>query len=292
MRKSGQYPSESDPSSGAHRGRAGAELNDADPLRIVLPQSKQRLLGSDHAVGVSFSVVAEQAHGDPLRRGTNRPVVAGEILGVAKFAGLTRAAHQLLDLAALAGVEGRLAGVEFRIERHDCPVFPIDSISHNVRRLAPVRGLPWYTQAAGNACSPTPESTRSRCRVKRGRAKRLGSGPLVALVFLHQGLAQVEDGRGPQAHEDRRLTLAREIQGQRDEDREQGPAHVDPFATVHTLYLLEGSFGSLYPAANLANREKTASLPQAKAELRRKTHPRTPVDKGKDKGRSCPKPRP
>ena len=107
--------------------RTGAELNDVDPVRIVLLQSEQRLLGSDHAVGVIFSVVAEQAHGDPVRLGANRSVVAGEILGAANLAGLARAAHQLLDLAALAGVEGRLAGVEGRIERHDPPISPSDS---------------------------------------------------------------------------------------------------------------------------------------------------------------------
>src|SRR5215212_1396424 len=93
-------------------------------------------------------------------------------------------------------------------------------------------------QAAGCACSPTSENTCSRCRVNKGRAKRLGSGPLVSLVFVHQALAQVEDGRGPKPYEDRRLTLAREVQGQRDEDRDQGAAHVDPFATVHMLYPL------------------------------------------------------
>src|SRR5215208_6781818 len=103
------------------------KLNDADPVRIVLLERKQGLLGSDHAVGVIFSVVAEQAHGDPLRDGANRHVVAGEIVGVANFAGLTRAADQLLDLAALAGVEGWLVSVEGRIERHDSPIYLIDA---------------------------------------------------------------------------------------------------------------------------------------------------------------------
>src|SRR5215212_1742618 len=93
-------------------------------------------------------------------------------------------------------------------------------------------------QAARCACSPTSENTCSRCRMNKGRAERLGSGPLVSLVFVHQALAQVEDGRGPKPYEDRRLTLAREVQGQRDEDRDQGAAHVDPFATVHMLYPL------------------------------------------------------
>src|SRR5215217_1105401 len=115
-------------------------------------------------------------------------------------------------------------------------------------------------QAAGCACSPTSENTCSRCRVNKGRAKRLGSGPLVSLVFVHQALAQVEDGRGPKPYEDRRLTLAREVQGQRDEDGDQGTAHVDPFATVHMLYLLLSWLDALYPAANLANRERIASL--------------------------------
>ena len=96
--------------------RTGASLNDADPVRIVLLERKQRLLGSDYAVCVIFSVVAEQAHGDPVRLGANCPLVAGEILGVANFAGLACAAHQLLDLAALGGVEGRWVSVEGRIE--------------------------------------------------------------------------------------------------------------------------------------------------------------------------------
>jgi hypothetical protein len=113
------------------------ELNDADPVRVALLQSKQGLLGSDHALGVIFSVVAEQAHADPVGPGANRPVVAGEILGVANFAGLARAAHQLFDLTALAGIEGRLAGVEVRIERHRSPYFPT-TLRHNVRRFAPV----------------------------------------------------------------------------------------------------------------------------------------------------------
>src|SRR5215218_528419 len=110
-----------------YRHRTGGKLNDADPVRVVLLQSKQRLLGSNHAVGVIFSVVAEQAHGDPVGLGANCPVVAGEILGVANFAGLACAAHQLLDLAALAGVKGRLAGVEVQIERHDLLISPSDS---------------------------------------------------------------------------------------------------------------------------------------------------------------------
>jgi hypothetical protein len=96
--------------------RTGPALNDADPVRIVLLERKQRLLGSDHAVCVIFSVVAEQAHGDSIRPGANRHVVAGESVEVANFAGLARAAHQLLDLAALGGVEGRWVSVEGRIE--------------------------------------------------------------------------------------------------------------------------------------------------------------------------------
>ena len=104
--------------------RTGASLNDADRVRIVGVESKQRLLGSDHAVRVFFSVVAEQAHGDAVRHGANRPVVAGEIVGAANFAGLACTTHQLLDLAALAGVEVWLAGVELRIERHDPPISP------------------------------------------------------------------------------------------------------------------------------------------------------------------------
>ena len=43
--------------------RTGASLDDADPVRIVVVESKQGLLGPDHAVRVTFSVVAEQAHG-------------------------------------------------------------------------------------------------------------------------------------------------------------------------------------------------------------------------------------
>ena len=107
--------------------RTGVELNDADPVRIALLERKQSLLGSDYAVGVIFSVVAEQAHGDPVRHGANRSVVAGEILGAANLAGRACAAHQLLDLAALAGVEGRLAGVEVRSERHEIPLSAQDS---------------------------------------------------------------------------------------------------------------------------------------------------------------------
>jgi hypothetical protein len=102
-------------------------LNDADLVRIVFLERKQSLLGSDYAVCVIFSVVAEQAHGDPVRHGANRSVVAGEIVGAANLAGLACAAHQLLDLAALAGVEGRLAGVEVRSERHEIPLSAQDS---------------------------------------------------------------------------------------------------------------------------------------------------------------------
>jgi hypothetical protein len=112
-------------------------LNDADPVRFGLVERKQRLLGSDYAVCVIFSVVAEQAHGDPVRHGSNCPVVAGEILGVANFAGLACAAHQLLDLAALASVKGRLAGVEVRIERHDPLICPRLYATMG-RRCAPV----------------------------------------------------------------------------------------------------------------------------------------------------------
>ena len=115
--------------------RTGASLDDADPVRIVLIESKQGLLGPDHAVRVTFSVVAEQAHGDAVRHGANRPVVAGEIVGVANFAGFACAPHQLLDLAALAGVELRLAGVEVRIERHD----PLISLRPYATKGAPHR---------------------------------------------------------------------------------------------------------------------------------------------------------
>jgi hypothetical protein len=86
-------------------------LNDADLVRIVVLERKQSLLGSDYAVCVIFSVVAEQAHGDPVRHGANRSVVAGEILGAANLAGLACAAHQLLDLAALAGWLASRSGV-------------------------------------------------------------------------------------------------------------------------------------------------------------------------------------
>src|SRR5918998_3462695 len=108
------------------RGREAVEasLNNADSARVFVVESKQRLLSSDHAIRVIFSIVAEQTHGDPMRHGANRPVVAGEILGAANFAGLACAAHQLLDLAALASVELWLAGVELRIERHDPPISP------------------------------------------------------------------------------------------------------------------------------------------------------------------------
>jgi hypothetical protein len=117
--------------------RTGASLNDADPVRILVLERKQRLLGSDYAVRVIFSVVAEQAHGDPVRHGANRRVVAGEIVGVANFAARACTAHQLLDLAALASVEGRLAGVEVRIERHD-PLSSQETLRHNGRPCAPV----------------------------------------------------------------------------------------------------------------------------------------------------------
>src|SRR5215217_7879411 len=165
--------------------RTGASLNDADPVRVVLVERKQRLLGSHHAVGVSFSVVAEQAHGDPLRDGANRPVVAGEIVGVANFAGLTRAADQLLDLAALAGVEGWLVSVEGRIERHDSPIYLIDATPQRAAlctALSRSRGickLPRY------ACSSTSQNACYRCRENKGRSELLGAGPLVSLVFVH-----------------------------------------------------------------------------------------------------------
>jgi hypothetical protein len=70
--------------------RTEPALNDADPVRIVLVERKQRLRGSDYAAGVIFSVVADQAHGDSIRHGANRHVVAGEIVGVANCAGLAR----------------------------------------------------------------------------------------------------------------------------------------------------------------------------------------------------------
>src|SRR5215210_6986540 len=55
------------------------------------------------------------------------------------------------------------------------------------------------------------------------------------LVVLHEGLAEVEDGRGPKPHEDRRLALAGEVQRQRDQDGDERPAHVDTLSTVQGL---------------------------------------------------------
>ena len=118
------------------RGAVEASLNNADPARIFVVESKQRLLGSDQAIRVIFSIVAEQTHGDAMRQGANRPVVAGEILGAANFAGLACATHQLLDLAALASVELWLAGVELWIERHDTPICPTLCATMTCMRLS------------------------------------------------------------------------------------------------------------------------------------------------------------
>jgi hypothetical protein len=122
--------------------------------------AKQRLLCSDHAVGVIFSVVAEQAHEDPFRNGANCPVVAGEIVGVAHFAGLARAAHELLDLAALAGVEGWLVRVEGRIVRHDSPIYLRDSTPQQA------------------ALCTGPSSSRGICKLLNTRAAQLPRTPV------------------------------------------------------------------------------------------------------------------
>lgn len=140
--------------------RTGTSLNDADPVRIVLVERKQRLLGSDHAVGVIFSVVAEKAHGDPLRHGANRPVVAGEIFGIANFAGLARAVNQLLDLAALAGVEDLLVSVEGRIELR-APLFYL-------RDSTPQRA----------ALCAGPSSSRGICKLPDAHAAQLPRTPV------------------------------------------------------------------------------------------------------------------
>src|SRR5918994_5681281 len=54
-------------------------------------------------------------------------------------------------------------------------------------------------------------------------------------VLVQEALPQVQYRGGPESDEDRRLAPAREIQGQRDEDGDQGPTHVDSFAAVHEL---------------------------------------------------------
>src|SRR5829696_9460316 len=78
---------------------------------------------------------------------------------------------------------------------------------------------------------------------------------VVSLVFLQEALAQVEDGRGPQPYEDRRLAPARKVERKRDQDREEGPSDVDSLATVHMLYLPVRLFGILYPEVIFVNPE-------------------------------------
>ena len=54
---------------------------------------------------------------------------------------------------------------------------------------------------------PLPRTPRVN-REQEGGPERSSFGPTGTLIFVYEGLPQVEDGRGPQAYEDRRLTLA------------------------------------------------------------------------------------
>ena len=44
-------------------------------------------------------------------------------------------------------------------------------------------------------------------REQEGGPERSSFSPMVILIFVYESLPQVEDGRGPQAYEDRCLTL-------------------------------------------------------------------------------------
>ena len=72
------------------------------------------------------------------------------------------------------------------------------------------------------------------------------------LVVLHEGLAQVEDGRRPKPHEDRRLAPARVVECQRDQDGDERPADVDPLSAVQGLPPCCGFVG-VYSVADPAN---------------------------------------
>jgi hypothetical protein len=85
----------------------------------------------------------------------------------------------------LAGVEGRLAGVEVRSERHEIPLSAQDS---TLQRAARGTSLSPYRSICKLLDTPAPHLPRipvPRCRVNKGRAELLGSGPLVSLVFVH-----------------------------------------------------------------------------------------------------------
>src|SRR4028118_121163 len=93
-----------------------------------------------------------------------------------------------------------------------------------------------------------------------GAGAASGSGPSVTLVVFEQGLSQVQNRRRPKPHEDRRLTLAGEVQSQRDQDGDERTAHVESLATVHYLPPTRcGLSLGVYPAADGANRDAVAS---------------------------------
>ncbi len=83
----------------------------------------------------------------------------------------------------------------------------------------------------------------------------------MSLVILYDGLAEVEDGRRPKPHEDRRLAPAREVQRQRDQDGDERPAHVDSLATVQCLSPPPRVSVGVYPVADPANRLEVAAYP-------------------------------
>src|SRR5215208_240572 len=132
---------------------------------------------------------------------------------------------------------------------------------------------PRHAHAALLKRDATPAGERGRTFWKRRfyEVESINSAPPVrwaskllrrvkTLVFLQEALAQVEDGRRPKANEDRRLTPACGVERKRDQDRDECSSDVDSLATVHVVYLLLGVLDCLYPAAKLANLERTASL--------------------------------
>jgi hypothetical protein len=93
---------------------------------------------------------------------------------------------------------------------------------------------------------------------------------VVSLVFLHETLAQVEDGWSPKPYEDRRLAPARKVERKRDQDRDEGPSNVDSLVAVHMLYLPVRLFGILYPEVIFVNPEGNRIFaPYSNLELRR-----------------------
>src|SRR5918995_4029185 len=71
-------------------------------------------------------------------------------------------------------------------------------------------------------------------------------------VLVQEALPQVQYRGGPESDEDRRLAPAGEVQGQREDDGEQCPTHVDSFAAVHELppVSLLAPIYPLYPYIN------------------------------------------